>query len=94
MSGTFIRNQGEADFAAVHELAAAAFKGMPYACGREQYLMDALWRTGAACGDGRHADHAGRQALRLRQARLRQPAFRGAGAVSGGALPFADDAGA
>ncbi|MGA2494131.1 MAG: N-acetyltransferase [Roseiarcus sp.] len=43
-----IRDQTEADFAAVHDLVIAAFKTMPYACGREQFVMDALWRTGAA----------------------------------------------
>ena len=48
MTNIVIRDQTEADFAAVHELVIAAFKTMPYACGREQFLMDALWRTGAA----------------------------------------------
>ncbi|HUO98222.1 MAG TPA: N-acetyltransferase [Rhizomicrobium sp.] len=43
-----IRNQIEADFAAVHELVIAAFKTLPIAAGTEQFIMDALWRTGAA----------------------------------------------
>ena len=43
-----IRDQTEADFSAVHELVIAAFKTLPVACGREQFVMDALWRTGAA----------------------------------------------
>ena len=43
-----IRDQCEADFAAVHELVIAAFKTLPVACGREQFVMDALWTTGAA----------------------------------------------
>ena len=48
MTSVVIRDQTEADFAAVHDLVTAAFKSMPYACGREPFLMDALWRTGAA----------------------------------------------
>ena len=48
MTSIAIRDQTEGDFAAVHALVIAAFKAMPYACGREQFLMDALWRTGAA----------------------------------------------
>ena len=48
MANVVIRDQTEADFAAVHALVIAAFKTMPYACGREQFIMDALWRTGAA----------------------------------------------
>ena len=48
MANIVIRDQTEADFAAVHELVAAAFKSMPYACGREPFIIDALWRTGAA----------------------------------------------
>jgi putative acetyltransferase len=48
MSGIVIRDQREGDFAAVHALVTAALKDRPYACGREQFLMDALWRTGAA----------------------------------------------
>jgi putative acetyltransferase len=48
MASVGIRDQTEADFAAVHRLVTAAFNGMPYACGREPFLMDALWRTGAA----------------------------------------------
>jgi putative acetyltransferase len=43
-----IRDQSEADFAAVHELVIAAFETLPVACGREQFVMDALWMTGAA----------------------------------------------
>ena len=43
-----IRDQTETDFAAVHQLVIAAFKTLPVACGREQFVMDALWRTGAA----------------------------------------------
>jgi putative acetyltransferase len=43
-----IRDQTAGDFAAVHELVIAAFKTMPYACGREQFVMDALWTSGAA----------------------------------------------
>ena len=43
-----IRDQSEADFAAVHELVIAAFKTLPIACGREQFVMDALWTSGAA----------------------------------------------
>ncbi len=43
-----IREQREADFAAVHELVIAAFKTLPIACGREQFVMDELWRSGAA----------------------------------------------
>ena len=48
MANIAIRDQTEADFAAVHDLVIAAFKTMPYACGRESFIMDALWRTGAA----------------------------------------------
>ena len=48
MANIVIRDQIEADFAAVHDLVIAAFKTMPYACGREQFVMDALWRSGAA----------------------------------------------
>ena len=43
-----IRDQCEADFPAVHELVIAAFKTLPIACGREQFVMDALWTSGAA----------------------------------------------
>ena len=43
-----IRDQREADFAAVHKLVIAAFKTLPVACGREQFIMDALWTSGAA----------------------------------------------
>jgi putative acetyltransferase len=42
-----IRDQTETDFSAVHQLVIAAFKTLPFACGREQFVMDALWRTGA-----------------------------------------------
>ena len=45
---TIIRDQTDADFDAVHELVIAAFKTMPYAAGTEQFIMDALWKTGAA----------------------------------------------
>jgi putative acetyltransferase len=48
MAEFVIRDQTEADFAAVHALVIAAFKTAPYACGREQFVIDALWRTGAA----------------------------------------------
>jgi putative acetyltransferase len=48
MANVIIRDQTEADFAVVHALVIAAFKTMPHACGREQFIMDALWRTGAA----------------------------------------------
>ena len=48
MSTLIIRDQNEADFAAVHDLVIAAFKTLPIACGREQYIMDALWRNGSA----------------------------------------------
>jgi putative acetyltransferase len=43
-----IRDQSEVDFAAVHALVAAAFETMPYASGREPFIMDALWTSGAA----------------------------------------------
>ena len=43
-----IRDQTAGDFAAVHELVIAAFKTLPMACGREQFVMDALWTSGAA----------------------------------------------
>jgi len=43
-----IRDQTADDFAAVHELVIVAFKTLPVACGREQFIMDALWNTGAA----------------------------------------------
>jgi putative acetyltransferase len=43
-----VRDQTEADFAAVHELVAEAFKTLPVASGTEQFIMDALWRSGAA----------------------------------------------
>ena len=45
---TIIRDQTDADFDAVHELVIAAFKTMPYAAGTEQFIMDTLWKTGAA----------------------------------------------
>ena len=48
MKTLIIRDQIEADFTAVHELVIAAFKTLPIACGREQFLMDELWRSGAA----------------------------------------------
>jgi putative acetyltransferase len=47
-SGVIIRDQTTDDFAAVHELVIAAFKTLPIACGREQFVMDALWTSGAA----------------------------------------------
>jgi len=48
MKTLIIRDQTVADFATVHELVIAAFKTLPIACGREQFLMDELWRSGAA----------------------------------------------
>ncbi len=45
---TITRDQTAADFDAVHELVIAAFKTMPYAAGTEQFIMDTLWKTGAA----------------------------------------------
>jgi putative acetyltransferase len=48
MASIVVRDQTEADFAAVHDLVTAAFKTMPHACGREPFIMDALWRAGAA----------------------------------------------
>ncbi len=48
MAGYLVRPQIEADFAAVHELVIAAFKMLPVASGTEQFIMDALWRRGAA----------------------------------------------
>jgi putative acetyltransferase len=48
MTNIIVRDQTESDFAALHDLVIAAFKTMPYACGREQFIMDALWRTDAA----------------------------------------------
>lgn len=47
-AGIIIRDQTADDFAAVHELVIAAFKTLPVACGREQFVMDALWTSGAA----------------------------------------------
>jgi len=46
--GIIIRDQTDDDFAAVHELVIAAFKTLPVASGTEQFIMDALWRNGAA----------------------------------------------
>jgi putative acetyltransferase len=43
-----IRDQMAADKRAVHELIVHAFKTMPFACGCEQFVMDALWETGGA----------------------------------------------
>lgn len=43
-----IRDQTEADCAAVHALIVTAFKTLPVASGTEQFIMDALWRSGAA----------------------------------------------
>ena len=43
-----IRDQTEADFAAVHELVIAAFRTLAVASGTEQFIMDALWRNSAA----------------------------------------------
>ena len=43
-----IRDQTDADFQAVHQLVTAAFKTAPVAAGTEQFIMDALWKTGAA----------------------------------------------
>lgn len=43
-----IRDQTEADFDGVHRLVIAAFKTLPIASGTEPFIMDALWRTGAA----------------------------------------------
>jgi len=48
LTSVVIRDQTEADFASVHQLVSAAFQAMPYACGREPFIIDALWRTGAA----------------------------------------------
>lgn len=48
MSLLIIRDQTEGDFDAVHNLVIAAFKTLPVACGREQFIMDALWRNGSA----------------------------------------------
>ncbi len=47
-AGIIIRDQKTCDFAVVRELVSAAFKTLPVACGREQFVMDALWTTGAA----------------------------------------------
>lgn len=46
--GLIIREQAEADFEAVHDVVTAAFKTLPVASGTEQFIMDALWRSGAA----------------------------------------------
>ncbi len=43
-----IRDQTKSDFDAVHELVIAAFKALPIAAGTEQFIMDELWRSGAA----------------------------------------------
>lgn len=43
-----IRDQTDADVLAVHQLVIAAFKTLPVAAGTEQFIMDALWTTGAA----------------------------------------------
>ena len=48
LPGLIIRDQTEADFAAVHQLVIAAFKTLPVASGTEQFIMDTLWKTGAA----------------------------------------------
>ena len=48
MSTLLIRDQTEADFSAVHDLVITAFKTLPIACGREQFVMDDLWRRRAA----------------------------------------------
>jgi putative acetyltransferase len=48
MNPLFIRDQTEADFDAVHDLVIAAFKTLPIACGREQFVMDTLWRNRSA----------------------------------------------
>jgi putative acetyltransferase len=48
VAGVVIRDQSEVDFAAVHALVAAAFETTPYASGREPFIMDALWTSGAA----------------------------------------------
>lgn len=48
MSTLIIRDQNEADFAVVHDVVITAFKTLPVACGREQFVMDALWRGGRA----------------------------------------------
>ena len=47
-TGIIIRDQSAGDFAAVHALVIAAFKTLPVASGTEQFIMDALWRNGAA----------------------------------------------
>lgn len=47
-AGIVIRDQAPADFAAVHQLVIAAFRTLPVASGTEQFIMDALWRSGAA----------------------------------------------
>jgi putative acetyltransferase len=46
--GIVIRDQRAEDCAAVHALIVTAFKTLPVACGREQFVMDALWRCGEA----------------------------------------------
>jgi predicted N-acetyltransferase YhbS len=43
-----VRDQTEDDFAAVHELVIAAFKTALFTAGTEQFIMDVLWRSGAA----------------------------------------------
>lgn len=48
MNFPLVRAQVAGDFDAVHQLVIAAFKTQPHACGREQFIMDALWMTGAA----------------------------------------------
>ena len=43
-----IRDQRPDDCAAVFDLVTTAFATMPFACGREPFVMDALWRSGEA----------------------------------------------
>ena len=47
-AGIVIRDQAEGDFASIHAVVEAAFKTAAHTCGREQFILDALWRTGAA----------------------------------------------
>ncbi|WP_137387774.1 GNAT family N-acetyltransferase [Rhodoligotrophos defluvii] len=43
-----IRDQRNADGAAVHDVVTAAFRGQPYSSGHEPFIADALWRGGGA----------------------------------------------
>ncbi|RAI39552.1 GNAT family N-acetyltransferase [Rhodoplanes roseus] len=48
LESILFRDQTDADTDAVRTLVTAAYHGLPHASGTEPFIMDALWRSGAA----------------------------------------------